>query len=113
MTDARNLTMKTASVNAAATIAANIVTGEYSNDDLNAIINAINVRRRQVAAQKQLVAKVALRVGQVVSFNSKYGKINGAIAKICPKNVQVTDTQGRRWTVSPTLLTVVGKVSVA
>lgn len=97
----------------AANVASAIVSGDFTADDLNAIINAINVRRRQVANQKQLVAKVALRVGQVVSFNSKYGKINGAIAKICPKNVQVTDTQGRRWTVSPTLLTVVGKVSVA
>lgn len=95
--------MKTLTANE---VALKIASGEFSEADITHIINAINIVRRQKQATKQLVAKMAFRVGQRVTFQSKFGKVTGVVKKICPKNIQVMEegSLSRRWTVSPSLL---------
>lgn len=77
-----------------------IMTAELAADDYNAIVNAIKFARARVGA----LAKVGLRVGDKVEWNSKYGPVmSGTVTKVNQKNIKVSTAQGP-WIVSAALI---------
>jgi len=90
--------MNIAQVNAA------ILAGNFTNDQLNSITDAIKFARHLLISQN----KRELRVGQNVSFNSvKQGKrMQGDVTKIAQKYVTVRTTDGL-WKVPANMLEVV------
>ena len=78
-----------------------IMTGKLTNDELNALSQAIKFAREQLTA----VNACSLRVGQCVKFtNSRSGKtIAGVVHKINRKNVLVK-TEVTVWRVPANML---------
>ena len=92
------------------TINAEILAGNFTNDELVSIVDAVKFARARLGEQN----KRTLRIGQRVSFvSSRTGlAIAGTVEKIAIKFVTVATTQfGRaeRWRVPANMLTVVEK----
>jgi hypothetical protein len=83
-----------------------IMRGDFTNDDLNAIIETIRYKRGQLGK----ATKRSLKVGDTVTFvSAKVGKtITGTVKQIKVKNV-IVGTSGNNWQVPASMLT---KVSV-
>ena len=78
-----------------------IRTIDLRSDDRKVIIAALNDQTR-CARQ---AAKSQFRPGMAVEFTSKYGMpVRGKVTKVSRVNINVTDTFGQKWRVSPTLL---------
>lgn len=80
-----------------------IVSGTFSNDELNTVVQALKFARSQLGRQ----AKVGLTVGVKVTFTSSKTGLNltGTVSKINRKYIHVTTQQGV-WRVPPQMLTV-------
>ncbi len=70
------------------------------------IVDRLNVLEMLHAHEKM----VALGMGAKVSFDSNRGKQFGTIVKFNQKTVGVVSDEGRRWNVSPLLLTEVKEI---
>lgn len=70
-----------------------IMMGSFTNDQLNAIAQAIQFRRRQIGKE----VKVAIRVGDTVKFyHPKLGQdLQGPVTKVKIKNILVDTPRGR------------------
>jgi hypothetical protein len=81
-----------------------ILAGNFTNDELNSINDAIKFARHKLISEN----KRALRVGQNVAFNSvKLGKrVQGDVTKIAQKYVTVRTNAGL-WRVPANMLEVV------
>ena len=72
------------------------------NDELNRVISAVKLQRTHIARNMTR----GLRVGDVVSFDTKSGTITGTVRKVNPKTVLVKDrNSATTWKVTATLLT--------
>ena len=71
-------------------------------DDLREVMNACNVRFREL----QLRVTAMLTVGDAVSFQTKYGEtIYGTVTKVNQKTVSVrNNSSGGNWKVTASLL---------
>ena len=78
--------------------------GNFTNDDLNSVIEAIKMRRRNLARE----AKQGLRIGDNVNFTStKQGRnITGVVMKIAIKYVTVRTVNGS-WRVPANMRSVI------
>jgi hypothetical protein len=85
------------------TVNAEILAGNFTNDQLSSIIDAVKFARARLGDQ----AKRALRIGANVSFNStKLGRnVTGVVTKIAIKYVTVSTSSGL-WRVPANMLTV-------
>lgn len=83
-------------------ICTDIVTGHFSNDELNTIIEAVKFARNRLANQ----VKVTVRVGSKVEFTSqKTGQTyQGTVEKMAIKYATVSTPAGR-WKVPANMLT--------
>ena len=83
------------------TVNAEILAGNFTNDQLTSIVDAVKFARARLAA----VNKRALRIGQRVSFDStKLGRnVTGTVYKIAIKYVTVNTAQGM-WKVPANML---------
>jgi len=71
------------------------------NDTLNAMIEEINTRRRNI--NQKIIGKFT--VGQMVEFKTKKGDVErGEVEKINRKTISVRTAPLVRWRVSPRLL---------
>ena len=81
-----------------------IISGRYSNDELNSIIESIRFARSQLGKR----VKRSVTLGCMVSFVNKRGMtVTGRVNKIMTKNVIVA-TQTGNWRVPANMLTVEG-----
>ena len=84
-----------------------------SEDMLRSIFELIRANLRLRSNSKQAEAATQFRLGDLVAFSSKKGRIYGHVEKINQKSMSVLqcDSTGEallsktRWTVSPTLCT--------
>jgi hypothetical protein len=85
-------------------ITAEIVSGKFTNDELNSLIDSIKYARARLGKQ----AIRALSIGDTVNFNSvKQGRnVTGVVVKIAVKYVTVRSTTGL-WRVPANMLSVV------
>jgi len=60
----------------------------------------------QAMRNTQISIAATFRPGNKVEFNSSkgFGIVRGTVTKVNAKSIKVTDTYGRPWTVSPSLL---------
>ena len=80
---------------------------QMDSDQLNTIVSAINLRRRQFANEK----KRLLGVGQRVYFINKGIRHEGVITKIMRKNVSVR-VGYTTWRCSPTSLNIINQEEI-
>ena len=72
------------------------------NDELNRVIAAVKSQRTYIA--RNITRK--LRLGDVVSFDTRSGTVTGTVRKVNPKTVLVKDSNSAtQWKVTATLLT--------
>ena len=72
------------------------------NDELNRVISAVKLQRTHIARNMTR----GLRVGDIVSFDSRSGTVTGTVHKVNPKTVLVKDrASATTWKVTATLLT--------
>lgn len=78
-----------------------IITGSFTNDQLNSVIDAVKYARSRLGAQ----TKRSLCLGQKVTFtSSRTGlRMSGSVAKIAIKYVTVSTPQGS-WRVPANML---------
>lgn len=81
-----------------------IISGVFTNDDLNSIINAVKYARAQLARHN----KASMMLGDSVEFtNSRTGRVmRGHVKKIAIKYVTV-DTGAGAWRVPASMLRVI------
>ena len=80
---------------------------KMESTDLNAVVDAIKLRRNQIHTQQAQTFKV----GDTVSFKGRYGRTEtGTVVKVKIKNV-VVDTGSVKWNVPGNLLTKGRKVA--
>lgn len=86
-------------------INSHIMFGDFSNDELNSVIDAVKFRRASM--QKQNIRQLSL--GSTVKFTStKRGfDVQGTVEKIALKYVTVRDPVRGLWKVPANMLTVV------
>jgi small-conductance mechanosensitive channel len=86
------------------TVNAEILTGNFTNDQLSSIIDAVKFARARLTEQ----TKRSLRIGDNVNFNSvKQGRnVTGVVVKIAIKFVTVRTATGL-WRVPANMLTLV------
>ncbi len=77
-----------------------IISGIYTNDDLNSIINAIKFARTQLTKQQAR----ALRVGDQVRFSTRGNTFFGTIERVKLKNAFVKVGMSSRFNVPLTML---------
>jgi len=77
-----------------------IISGVYTNDDLNSIINAIKFARAQLTKQQAR----ALRVGDQVRFSSRGNTYFGTIERLKLKNAFVKVGNFSRYNVPMSML---------
>lgn len=77
-----------------------IISGIYTNDDLNSIINAIKFARAQLTKQQAR----ALRVGDQVRFSSRGNTFFGTIERVKLKNAFVKVGMSSRFNVPLNML---------
>ena len=87
-----------------ATITRDIINGDYSNDELNKMVEAIKFARAQITKQNRR----SLVVGTRVKFTSSRtgGDITGTVDKVAIKYITVRSTTGL-WKVPASMLTAV------
>lgn len=68
-----------------------IITGSFTNDELNSIGDAVKFARSRIVAQN----KFTLAKGARVQFTGRSGVIFGTIEKIAIKRANVMTAQGR------------------
>jgi hypothetical protein len=78
-----------------------ILQGNFTNDQLTSIVDAVKYARAQLVDQNKRI----LRIGQSVTFNSsRLGRnVPGTVTKISIKNVTVSTAQGV-WRVPANML---------
>lgn len=76
-----------------------IMTGGFTNEDLEAIIESIKYRRSQIAKQKINTFKVGARV----KWYGRNGHMTGTVSKIGVKNLVISTAQGA-WRVPANML---------
>jgi len=81
-----------------------IIAGQFSNDDLNAIAEALHFARNRLARR----VKGSLSIGDNVTFTSRGVSYTGHVIKIAVKNVMVRTVQGL-YRVPAAMLAVVGE----
>lgn len=86
-----------------ATITRDIISGDYSNDELNKIAEAVQFARAQITKQNRR----SLVVGTKVKFTSSRtgGDVTGTVEKVAIKFVTVRSTSGL-WKVPANMLSV-------
>ena len=86
------------------TVNAEILAGQFTNDQLTSIIDAVKFARARLTEQN----KRSLRIGDNVNFNStKQGRnVTGIVMKIAIKYVTVQTSAGL-WRVPANMLTLV------
>lgn len=86
------------------TVNAEILTGNFTNDQLSSIIDAVKFARARLTEQ----TKRSLRIGDNVNFNStKQGRnVTGVVVKIAIKFVTVRTATGL-WRVPANMLSLV------
>jgi small-conductance mechanosensitive channel len=86
------------------TVNTEILTGNFTNDQLSSIIDAVKFARARLTEQ----TKRSLRIGDNVNFNStKQGRnVTGVVVKIAIKFVTVRTATGL-WRVPANMLTLV------
>ncbi len=77
-----------------------IISGVYTNDDLNSIINAVKFARAQLTKQQAR----ALRVGDQVRFSSRGNTYFGTIERLKLKNAFVKVGNFSRYNVPMNML---------
>ena len=77
-----------------------IISGIYTNDDLNSIINAIKFARTQLTKQQAR----ALRIGDQVRFSSRGNTFFGTIERVKLKNAFVKVGMSSRFNVPLNML---------
>ena len=77
-----------------------IISGIYTNDDLNSIINAIKFARTQLTKQQAR----ALRVGDQVRFSSRGNTFFGTVERVKLKNAFVKVGMSSRFNVPLNML---------
>jgi hypothetical protein len=77
-----------------------IISGIYTNDDLNSIINAIKFARAQLTKQQAR----ALRVGDQVRFSTRGNTFFGTIERVKLKNAFVKVGMSSRFNVPLNML---------
>lgn len=92
------------------TVNAEILQGNFTNDQLTSIIDAVKYARSRL--QKQTIR--SLRVGDNVNFNSvKQGRnVTGVVSKIAIKYVTVKTVQGL-WKVPANMLSLIEEFETA
>lgn len=90
------------------TVNAEILQGNFTNDQLTSIIDAVKFARARLTEQN----KRSLRIGDNVNFNStKQGRnVTGIVMKIAIKYVTVQTSAGL-WRVPANMLTVIGDMA--
>lgn len=68
-----------------------IISGNFSNDELNLVIEAVKFARGQNARK----AARTLQIGDAVAFNGRAGYVTGTLEKIKIKNAVVRTAMGR------------------
>lgn len=80
---------------------------KMSNDELNAVIRAVKLRRTYLARQKA----VTFQVGDTVSFAARGMQVVGVVTKVNVKTVQVRQNNSATvWKVHASLLSPVTKM---
>ena len=80
-----------------------IIAGNFTNDQLTSIIDAVKFARSRLAS----VTKHTLRIGSLVSFTGRAGRaVNGEVLKINIKYVKVKEGTAV-WRVPANMLTVI------
>jgi len=74
-------------------------------DELYALHDRVVERISHLEVIKARLDMMALNLGTRVTFDSKYGRQFGTVVKFNRKTVVVISEEGRKWRVSPTLLT--------
>jgi hypothetical protein len=77
-----------------------IISGIYTNDDLNSIVNAIKFARTQLTKQQAR----ALRVGDQVRFSSRGNTYFGTVERVKLKNAFVKVGNFSRYNVPLSML---------
>ncbi len=77
-----------------------IISGVYTNDDLNSIINAVKFARAQLTKQQAR----ALRVGDQVRFTTRGNTFFGTIERVKLKNAFVKVGMSSRFNVPLNML---------
>ncbi len=77
-----------------------IISGIYTNDDLNSIVNAIKFARTQLTKQQAR----ALRVGDAVRFSSRGNTFFGTVERVKLKNAFVKVGNFSRYNVPLNML---------
>ncbi len=81
---------------------------KMNNDELNAVVRAIKLRRTYLARQTART----FAVGDRVSFAARGMQVLGSVVKVNPKNIHVRqDNSGTTWRVHASLLSPVKKMS--
>lgn len=82
-----------------------IISGQFNNDELTSIIDAVKYARAQVGRRNIN----GLKAGQKVSFESRKlgGNITGTVVRVMQKNVVVNCGQHGQWRVPANMLSVV------
>ncbi len=80
-------------------IIVNIQNGDFNNDDLNLIIEAVKFARAQNARK----AARTLRIGEQVQFNGRNGVVVGVLEQIKIKKA-IVNTGIQRWNVPLAML---------
>lgn len=76
-----------------------------TNDELNAIVQAVQMRRTQLARRMTFT----LRAGAIVSFTDRSGvTVTGKVEKVNRKNVVVNTGGLQKWRVPANMLKVTG-----
>lgn len=90
------------------TVNAEILQGNFTNDQLTSIIDAVKFARARLTERN----KRSLRIGDNVNFNStKQGRnVTGIVMKIAIKYVTVQTSAGL-WRVPANMLTVIGDMA--
>ena len=90
------------------TVNAEILQGNFTNDQLTSIIDAVKYARARLTERN----KRSLRIGDNVNFNStKQGRnVTGVVMKIAIKYVTVQTSAGL-WRVPANMLTVIGDMA--
>ena len=80
-----------------------IVSGNFSNEELNAIADSIRYARAQLGRENRR----ALQIGSIVEWQSqRHGRGRGTVEQIKIKNVLVREN-GRLWQIPANMLEVV------
>ena len=85
------------------TLTREIMTGDFTNTDLDAVIQAVKFARTQLGEKN----KRSITIGCNVNFTSRTGRnITGVVTKVAVKNVTIRTVESD-WRVPASMLTVI------